>query len=133
MNDRGMQRLFWRISQWAFVALVMLAVIGVGATLFVPTFTPERVGCYWTDALIPYVACPKVPAGRFIAFVLNLPFRVFFYAGMFGFYFLTSGELIRAPGRVLLSLLECALYLAPLVIGGLYPIRWLYLRARGLS
>lgn len=121
-----MQSRFWWISKWTFVSLTLLAVVGVASLIFVPDFTPAREGCFWTDALIPYIACPKVPAGRTVAFVLNLPFWVFFYSHMFAFHLVGTGQVLTAPGLVLLGFLCVAL----LAVGGVYPIRWLYVKTR---
>jgi hypothetical protein len=85
-----MRRFFWTISKYVFFFLIALLIIGVGAAILIPNFTPAREGCYWTSAMIGYIACPKVPAGQLIAFVLNLPFRVFMYAPSFAVYDLFS-------------------------------------------
>ena len=115
----AVHRLFWRLSKWTFVALIILAIIGVGLVNFVPSFQQNREGCYWTSAMIPYIDCPKVPYGREIVKVLiNLPFIVFFYAPIFGWYSIWKLEL----GIItLIGLID----LAVLLLGASYPIGWL--------
>ncbi len=117
-----MHRLFWRLSKWTFVALIILAIIGVGLVNFVPSFRDNRENpgsCYWTSALIPYIDCPKVPYGREIVKVLiNLPFIVFIYAPMFGLYSIWKLKL----GIIsLIGLIDSAV----LLLGASYPIGWL--------
>ncbi len=46
-----MRKLLWKICKWSFFFLVLLAIIGVGA-IILPTFTPAREGCYWTNAFL---------------------------------------------------------------------------------
>ena len=123
---RAVQRSFWRISKWAFVVLTVLAVVGAASLILVPDFAPARKGCFWTDAMIPYITCPKVPAGRAVAFVLNLPFWVFFFSHLFAFHLVGTGQFLAAPGHVVLGFLCLTL----LAVGGVYPIRWLYVKFR---
>ena len=114
----AVHRLFWRLSKWTFVALIILAIIGVGLVNFVPSFPHNREGCYWTGDVGVYIVCPKVPYGRNIAIVLNLPFFVFIYAPMFGLYSIWKLKL----GIIsLIGLIDSAV----LLLGASYPIGWL--------
>lgn len=125
-----MRRFFWTISKYAFFFLIALLIIGAGAAILVPHFTPAREGCYWTSAMIGYIECPKVPGGQLIAFVLNLPFRIFMYAPLFFFHNLFSGEFFVNPFLALSRLPLYLMYFTPLVLGLAYPIRWLWLKVR---
>ena len=129
-----MQRIFWRISKWAFIALVVLAIMGVGAATFVPSFSSAREGCYWTDAMVGYIDCPNVPAGSIIAYALNLPFLVFFYSGMFLIVLISTVKVKEVSGPALLEFLQLILpylmYQTLLVLGGIYLIRWIYVKVR---
>ena len=122
----AVQAKFWWISKWSFVALCVLATIGVTSTIFVPSFTPEREGCFWTDAMLPYIACPNVPVGRAIAFLLNLPFLVFFYSYIIAFYLIGSGEIASTSFAILWKFILSLICIALTIVGGAYPLRWSY-------
>ena len=64
--------------------------------------------------MIFYFECPKVPFGHTIAFVLNLPLWVFIYSWPFAF---------NSKGIFSFVLFVA---IAILVLGGLYPIGWLF-------
>ena len=111
--------------------MIVLAVIHVASIAFVPGFTPAREGCYWTSALVPYIECPKVYAGRVIAFVLNMPSWVFYYMPAFAFYVIGSEEGRNAPIIARLGFLSMGVLCTGfMVVGGAYPIRWIYLKLR---
>jgi len=125
-----MRRYFWKLSKYTFIFLVLLFGIYVVETSFIPDWSPGREGCYSTNALIGYVACPKLPAGQIIAFILNMPMRIFVYAPLFSFYEFASGRILVDPEGAVRRLLWNLMYLTPFLLGGAYPIRWLWFKVR---
>jgi hypothetical protein len=127
-------RLFWAISRWAFVGLLVMSILMVAAIVLLPDFRNRAdVGCYWTSDLIAYIKCGGFLGSGALGFILNLPLLIFLYGPGFLWFQISTGTLFDHAAKAPLSLLLEVLAVCLLAVGPAYPLRWLILRFRRLS
>jgi hypothetical protein len=122
-------RLFWTISRWAFVGLVILLAVMVATKLSLPGhYDRPEVGCYWDVSLVWTVGCKGFVGSKLVAFLLTLPLIVFSFGPIFLWYEVTSGRLFEFAAKAPIFLLVQVVSICWLALGLLYPFRWLFLK-----
>ncbi len=80
-----------KVLSFSYIAIIVLSFV-VSIAMQFPPFEEVRHlqhGCYWTDALVPYIQCRGLLLNGVVMLFLNF-WMILFYSGMFSLFSLRS-------------------------------------------
>lgn len=98
-------------------AYIVALIVVLCLSPFIPSFDQVghlKRGCYWTDALVPFVECSGFWGYHVVAYIVNLPLRLL-YLPVFG-----VAGIFRAPWIIL----HAAVVWAPIAYFAWYLLRY---------
>ncbi|MBA2918596.1 hypothetical protein GON01_11885 [Sphingomonas sp. MAH-20] len=131
-------RVWWAKQRWhAKLALATWPFFTLTLVLFqliVPDFYGRtEPGCFWTDAMLPYIACRGTGADGPFSFILTLPLTWLFFMPFFiasAAFALVKGKLIALPLIILCAFWFYSVFQLVRAIVVVIAQAWLFLTSR---